>query len=396
LCNSLINVSKEGEQPFKKSLKTRRILFVGNTMSSMANFRGSLLLRLEKDYEVFVLAPFDGGEQFFINSTIHCIDLKLARKSLNPFKDLALFLTFRRIYKQLEPSVVFNYTIKPCIWGSLASGFLNIKNIAVITGLGYAFSQEGFLKKIVQSLYKFALHKTSRVCFLNEGDQGLFIEKRLIKKQQSFLLSGEGVDCHFFQGQKIASASDQVTNKFLLIGRILYDKGVAVYAQAAMQILKNFADSSRSNTKAAKPEFYLLGPYDPQNPSHILPEAILQWPITYLGNTADVRPYIEEADCVVLPSFSEGLPRVLLEAMAMEKPVIASRLSGTERLIKAPENGFFCEARDVGSLTQAMADFLNLKRADRLKIGQTNRLKVLSSFSDEVVYQEYLSILKSI
>lgn len=430
-----MNTHKHQTLQNSKDLEThKKIFFVGNTMQSMLNFRGHIIHQFAKTHDVCVLAPFDGAEKTFLAKNISCIDLKIARKSLNPFKDLNLLIQLFRIYKAQKPDLIFHYTIKPCIWGSMAANFLNIKNIAVITGLGYAFTNnitnnfsnkptknfiknssknllKNLLKKLVCKLYKFALKKTQNICFLNTGDEKIFLEKKLIQTKQAYLLMGEGVDCEYYnynyKNNNLNNIND-INHKpeinFLLIARILYDKGIAIYAQAADILYKKYPKINYNLN------FNILGDFDFENPSAIPIDVLKSWSIQYLGSANDVRPYIANNDCVVLPSFSEGLPRVLLEAMSMQKPIVATKIAGCMALINQTENinGFLCEVANPESLADALEKIILLKlnvpknlgrnleidlEIDLEIMGKNGLAKVEKFFTVEKVYQQYLDLI---
>ena len=364
----------------------KKVVLTSNTSWSIWNFRKALMdALLEKGYQVYIIAPEDEYSKKFPNF----IPLRnLDRKGTNPVKDFKLLLEYLSIYKNLKPDVVLNFTIKPNIYSSLACRILGIQCISTITGLGYVFVRETFLTKLVRFLYRFSLAKNYRVVFLNPDDLNLFIESSIVNQEKAFIIKGEGVSTEYFN-PKFCKDNEKSSFVFLMISRLLWDKGVGEFVTAGKILKRKYGD---------KVEFWLLGPLDKENPAAVSEEDIKNWieegVITYLGVSQDVRSYLCQADCIVLPSYREGIPRSLLEAMAMEKPIITTDSPGCREVCKDGYNGFLVKPKDVESLVKAMEKMLTMEKEKRIEMGKRGRLWVLEEFSEEKIVAKYLQIIQ--
>lgn len=365
----------------------KKIVLTSNTSWSIWNFRKALMdALLEKGYEVYIVAP----EDEYANRFRNFIALRhLDRKGTNPIKDLKLFLEYISIYKRIKPDFVLNFTIKPNIYSSLACRVLGIKCISTITGLGYVFIKESPLTKLVSLLYKVALDKNHKVIFLNPDDVELFLARSIVYKDKTVIIKSEGVNTEYFSPE-FCKDFQEFPFVFLMVSRLLWDKGVGEFVSAGRVLKRKYGD---------KVEFWLLGPVDKGNPAAVSEEDIKNWvdegTINYLGASQDVRPYLCQADCIVLPSYyREGIPRSLLEAMAMEKPIITTDNPGCREVCKDGYNGFLVKPRDVESLVKAMEKMLTMEKEKRLQMGKNGRLWVLEEFSEEKIVAKYLEIIQ--
>jgi glycosyltransferase involved in cell wall biosynthesis len=358
-----------------------RIALVANTSWSIYKFRLYVIGKLvEKGFEVYVLAPRDRyTEQFENLPGLTYIQLRhFNAGSISPIEDLRLYKELLTHYRTLRPNLIFHYTIKANIFGSLAAASAGIPTIPVITGLGFAFSGNGWLKFVARILYRSALRKTREVWFLNEDDRRVFISLGIVPVEKTFVLPGEGVDttAPYPPGKK------EVT--FLLIARLIRHKGIHEFAQAAGLL----------HSKGLAIRCQLLGVSDDNNPQAIPRPTLDNWVqgniLTYLGQTDNVLPIINQADCVVLPSYREGLPLSLLEGASMAKALIAADTPGCRALIDDGINGFLCRAKDAGDLARKMTDYYYLPAADKRQMGLAGREKVLRDFTREHILGIYL------
>ena len=364
----------------------RRVVIAANSAWHIANFRGELIRALvEHGYEPFALAPADSTGRLR-DMGIEQVELPLERSGLNPIADLALLLRYRQILKHLRPVAYLGFTIKPNIYGGLAARSLGVPHIANISGLGTAFIRRGPLQTLVSNLYRIALRRASVVFFQNPDDQALFLERRLVRAGQAQLLPGSGVDLKRFC--QVPLPDGPVT--FLFIGRLLGDKGVRELIEAARKLRK-----SHANVRVQ-----LLGPLDGGNRTAITRAELNDWLshglVEYLGETDDVRPCIEKATAVVLPSYREGLPRSLLEAAAMARPLIATDVPGCREVVEGGTNGFLCAPRSAQSLTDTMRSFADLAPEQRSAMGLASRRKVESGFSEAAVIRAYVNALGNV
>lgn len=372
-------------------MTNNRILLSGNTAWGMYNFRHKLLEHLvTKGYEVYVAAPYD--EPYFkLLEEIGCrtIDVPISSKGTNPVKDILLVVKYWRIFKRVKPFLSITYTIKPNIYGSLAAQWCGIRHLPVTTGLGYVFLTNNLTSKIAKRLYRVAFAKAPQVWFLNNGDIQTFKGMKLIADEKIKQLNGEGVDIAHFAFYDRASRPREMV-KFLYVGRLLYDKGVQEYAEAARELKKMYPHV----------EFHVLGNYWEDNPSAISHETFESWVkdgyIVYDGGTSDVRPYLHDADCMVLPSYREGMSCSLMEAAATGLPLVATNVPGCRELVDEGRNGFLCRARDAESLREALERFILLATNDRLVMGQESRRKMEESFAVDKIIRQYDRYLDSL
>jgi len=370
------------------SVAPRRVAVSGNSSWNIVAFRTGLIRGLrEQGYEPVVIAPIDpDGEERMTKLGLERIVIHIDRSGLNPFADFGLMLTYRSILKRLRPIAYLGFTIKPNVYGCIAARMLGVPALANISGLGTVFIKRGPLLALVTALYRFALSRAAVVFFQNPDDRALFVERRIVRPDQARLLPGSGVDLDRFKPAPLPDGP--VT--FLFIGRLLGDKGVREFIEAARQLRRELPDA----------RFELLGPLDEGNRTAIGKDELDRWvaegAIDYLGGTDDVRPFIARATVVVLPSYREGLPRSLLEAGAMARPAVATDVPGCREAVVDGETGFLCRARDSRSLAEAMKRLAALSGEERKAMGVAARRRVEEKFSETVVISAYLGELGKI
>ncbi|MEG1611123.1 MAG: glycosyltransferase family 4 protein [Alistipes sp.] len=364
----------------------KHIVLVGNTAWSMYNFRAGLIRGLlENGYRVSVVAPADNEFAKRIQEIgAAFIDVQMEAKGTNPIKDLWLFVRLRRIFHAAKPDFVFFYTIKPNIYGSIAAHILGIPHIAITTGLGYTFLNNNIVAKIARRLYKFAFKSPKEVWFLNREDFESFLQYHLISESKGYILKGEGINLERFA--KSNNQSNDVT--FLLMARMLWDKGVGEYVEAA-RILK---------VQYPAVQFKLLGFMGVDNPSAISEHQMSIWQkegvVEYLGSTSDVVPFVAAASCVVLPSYREGVPITLLEAAAMCKPIVTTDSIGCRDTVDDGKTGYMCHVKDVLSLKTALEKIVLMTPAQRQAMGVAGREKMEAEFDEQLVVKTYIGTLK--
>lgn len=380
----------------------KTLLFSGNTAWSMYNFRGSLLKHfIKQGHRVVVASPYDMNFTPKLQKLgCEIINLSLDAKGFNPFSELRLYLSYRCIIKQTKPDTCFFYTIKPNIYGSLAAQHLGVPYVPITTGLGYTFAKKNMVAKAAQYLYKLAFRQTPEVWFLNNDDKEEFLRKELIKPEQAYVLKGgEGLDLSRFEGKKhlYSDAQDapvadyhKSNIRFLLSARMLYDKGVREFVEAA-NILR---------AKYPNAQFCLLGPMGVANPAAISEEQMQKWlqdgNVQYLGATNDVIPFLQTADCVVLPSsYREGIPFTLMEGSAMGLPVVTTNNIGCRDVVEDGVTGWICNPKDVPSLVFTMEKVLLMTPEERKQMGAAGRKKIEEEFSLDRVIAQYETKLQS-
>lgn len=367
-------------------MNNKKIALVANTAWSMFNFRYGLLSRLIYDgYQLTIIAPRDEFSDKLQKMGCAVVDLPMEAKGTNPLQELKLIYTLYRIYQQITPDFIIHYTIKPNVYGSFAAKIAGIPSLAITTGLGYTFVNDNFIAKIARQLYKMAFRYPKEVWFLNEDDRQAFLAYSLVSENKAKLLHGEGVNLSHFS--PISSSFGHNPTTFLLIARMLWDKGIGEYIEAA-RVIKN---------KYPKTHFQLLGACDVPNPSLISREQISIWEsegiVEYLGTTDDVRTVIANVDCVVLPSYREGIPRTMLEAAAMAKPLIVSDAPGCKDVVINGKTGFLCKVKNRDSLAAAMELIINQSTQERVDMGMAGRNLVLHKFDERIVIKKYIDML---
>lgn len=362
------------------------ILMTVNAAWNIWNFRRPVVEALIGDgHRVSVLAPADDSvtELERLGVTVH--PLHMSVKGLNPLADLKLMQRFKRIFRADRPDAILSYTIKNNIFGAFAAKSLGIPFIPNVTGLGTAFLSGGPLQLIAEGLYRRAFAKLPVIFFQNEDDRDLFLSRSLVRPAQARLLPGSGIDLERFAAAGMPPAAAPPV--FLMIARLLRDKGVVEFVDAARK------------AKAHHPQarFQLLGATGSENRTAIDAATVEAWvaegTVEYLGTTPDVRPAIAAAACVVLPSYREGAPRTLIEAAAMARPLIATDVPGCRAVVDRDVSGFLCEVRNADSLAAAIQRFLDLSPQAREAMGRAGRAKMEREYDQSVVVAAYRSAI---
>jgi glycosyltransferase involved in cell wall biosynthesis len=365
-----------------------KIAVFANSDWNVYNYRQALIKALlEKGYEVVAMAPGNTYRKNIENLGCSYVEVKnISRKGTNPIKDLQLIWELSRIYRSEKIDLVLCFTIKPNIYGSFATLFSITYAISTITGLGYSFLKGGVISFISNVLYKLAFKISAGVVFQNSDDLKLFRDLRIVDKDKTKLIRGSGIDVEYFN-----KSSKNVSDNFelLFVGRLLLDKGV-------MELLEAFSKVLISNSKLL---LTLVGGIDQGNPASIGEDVIRKYEsenIRFVGHQSNVKNYIEISDAVVLPSYREGLPRVLLEAMSMSKPIIVTDVAGCREVVNDEVNGFLVKPQDVASLELSILKMIEMTDLERLKMGAEGREMVEKYFSDQVICGQYLDFIKKI
>jgi len=366
----------------------RKILVAANATWNLVNFRSGLIRGLvAAGYEVVAVAPPDEYAPQLAELGCRYIPLSMDNKGTHPGRDLLFFLRFLRLLHQENPAICLGYTIKLNIYGSLAAHVLGIPVINTIEGLGAVFMQKTWLTYFVSWLYRMSLLRSSKVYFLNDEDMALFIDDDLVPKPVADRLPGIGVDLDRFTP---VPSSSKAPLRFLLITRMLWDKGVGEFVEAARILKKQGLDA----------EFCLLGFLDVQNPAAISRQQMDEWTtegaIRYLGVSDNVAEEIALADCIVLPSYREGVPRTLLEAAAMARPIVATDAIGCRDVVDDGINGYLCKLRDPADLADKIAWMAALSHAEREAMGRRGREKMEREFDEQIVINKYLQAIEEI
>lgn len=358
------------------------VLMTANAAWNILHFRMPVVRDLiASGHRLTVLAPFDAAVPELRAAGCTVLPLAMSVKGISPWQDLALLRQYRRVFKAQRPDLILGYTIKPNIYGAMVATALGLPFLPNVSGLGTGFLSGGGLQWVAERLYRHAFAALPIVFFQNDEDSAFFCQRGLIRAEQARVLPGSGIDLAHFAAA--ATPPPGQPGVFLMIARLLRDKGVYEYVAAARKL------------RALHPElrFQLLGEMGAANRSAISAETLAAWRnegiIDYLGQTEDVRPYIAAADCVVLPSYREGAPRVLIEAAAMARPVIASDVPGCRAVVQDGVTGLLCAARDAESLTQACLHFLTLPEDHKTAMREAARARMEHLYDQAHVIAAY-------
>ena len=371
--------------------KKYRIAIVANTTWNIYNFRRNILkILLKNNFEIYVIAPIDKyifyKEEF---PDITHIPLKtLDRDSINPIGELRLMFELLRIYRRIKPDMIIHYTVKPNIYGGFVAGFLRIPSIAVVTGLGFAFIHNGFIKSVTRILYRLSSRYHRKIVFENHEDRELFIRERIITKTRGVSVKGCGVNVRYYTPGKKKGKRSKIV--FTFLGRLLYDKGVVEFVESAKIIKEKYPNT----------EFWLIGEIDQKNPAMLQEEDLLEWvrnrTVIYHGFRDNVKKYVSASDCIVLPSYREAIARTITEAMSMGKVVIATDTAGCSEAVDHGVTGLLVPVKQITPLADAMERIINMPEADRIEMGKQGRIKAINEFDERIIARDILNIVQAI
>jgi glycosyltransferase involved in cell wall biosynthesis len=361
------------------------IVLSSNTSFTLYNFRLNLMRALKgKGYRVIAVAMEDKYSEFLRKEfEFHPIK-KLDKKGTNPLKDLLFFLELFWLYRKIKPDICIHFTIKVNIYGAIAGGLLGIPTISVITGLAYPFIKETWLTRLVKLLYFLAFKFNKGIIFLNEEDMKTLAS---ISGTKSYLIEGEGVDTEFFSPNQVSKEKENFI--FLFVGRLIKDKGLLELVEAFRRLRIDYPNL----------ELMVVGELEPEYPNSLTEDEIKNLVkdglINYLGFQSDVRPFYSLADCVVLPSYyREGVPRVLLEAISMGKPIITTDAPGCRNVCIDGINGFLVKPKNIESLYIAMKKIVELDKEKLLMMGLNGRKLAKEKYEISKIINAYLEIIE--
>lgn len=366
-------------------MRNNHIVISYNTCWYVYMFRLSLIRALlQKGWRVTVLAPRDEYTSRVMETGAEHRHIDLDPKGTNPLRELAAIRRFITAYRELSPAIVLQYTIKPDIYGSIAARLRGIPVVNNVTGLGAMFAG-GLKEALVRALYKFALSKAELTLFQNPDDHALFLKQRIVRPERTGLLPGSGVDSVRYSPQPRGEGPFT----FLLAARLLRAKGVEEYIAAAREVKSRHGEA----------RFLLAGNHDPQDSEYVdaglLATACADRIVERRGHVEDIRPLMAHTDCVVLPSYyREGVPRSLLEAASMGKPLIAADSVGTREPVRDGVNGFLCRPRDSADLARKMEAMMAMSPSERSAMGDASRSYMIQRFDERTVIQTYLDAIE--
>ena len=366
----------------------RRVALIANSIWNIVNYRVNLIRSLENaGYDVVVFAPKDKDLRHLNTAFFH---IPVNAKSMNPLVDILLVVRLIILLHKTKPDVVLNFTIKSVIYGTISAKMLGIPCVNNITGLGTLFLRGVASRMFGFMLYNIVMRISNIAFFQNPDDFRLFNRLGLLRMVGVDILPGSGVDLEKFTPVEETKKSNADV-VFLFVGRLLLEKGIAEYIDAA-RIVREIYRQAR---------FQVIGAFDARGDEIALRSkitlAIQDETILYSGTVEDVRPHIAKADCVVLPSYyREGTPRSLLEAAAMEKPIITTDMPGCREVVERGKNGYLCRIKDPEDLARKMIQFIGLPASERSRMGRYGRRKMERQFDESIVIGRYLSAIKDI
>ncbi|WP_436517637.1 glycosyltransferase family 4 protein [Ekhidna sp. To15] len=364
-----------------------KIAFVANTCWNIYNFRRGLVHHfLNKGNEVVVLAPKDEYSDRLLEWGVKWIDTPLEGTGANPVKDLSYLLKLISCLKAEKPDVLLTYTIKANIYACLAGKLKGVPVICNVSGLGTVFLVKGISGKIAKTLYRLAFRFSSHIFFQNEDDEKLFTSIISIDKNKTGILPGSGIDLEEF---KVAPLSNSQANSFVMISRVIIEKGVREFAEAA----SHFATDESVR-------FTLIGKFDKTHSRSISKEELDYWIganwIEYLDHSDDIKKVISNHEAVILPSYREGTSRTLLEGAALGRPLIATDVPGCREIVKDGYNGFLCEVQNAKSLRDKLKLFLSLNSNEKEQLAANSRTLVAENYDERIVIDIYENAIRRI
>ena len=356
-----------------------KILIITNHSYMLYRFRRELIAELQKEHEVVLSMPFVGHEDDFQAMGLRCINTEVDRRGINPKTDLKLMASYRKLLRDERPDLVLTYSIKPNIYAGLMCSMMKIPFCANVQGLGTAFQRKG-LAQFVTMLYKTALKKAKVVFFENEGNAQEFIDRKILPREKITILPGAGINLERYPLTAYPH-NDQV--RFLYLGRIMKEKGMDELFCAMRRLYSELG---------SKVGLDLVGFFDDDYESQV--NALVDEGIAvFHGFQTEPMPYYAAADCVVLPSYHEGLSNVLLEGAALGRPVITSDIHGCKETVDANVTGLLCRVKDADDLYQKMLQMANLSRADREQMGLAAHSKVAREFEKTMVVRKTIDAI---
>ena len=358
-----------------------KILIITNHSYMLYRFRRELIAELMKEHEVVLSMPFVGHEEDFQAMGLRCIHTEVDRRGINPKTDLKLMMAYRKLLKAERPDLVITYSIKPNIYAGLVCAASGIPYCANVQGLGTAFQRKG-LAQFVTILYKAALAKAKTVFFENQGNAQEFLDRNIIPAEKITLLNGAGINLEAYPLQPYPR-NDAL--HFLYLGRIMTEKGIDELFTAIRRLHAEMGSQVVLD---------LVGFFDDDYEAQVN-SLVNDGIAVFHGFQSEPRPHYAAADCIVLPSYHEGMSNVLLEAAATGRPVITSDIHGCKEAVDDDRTGLLCTVRDAESLYQQMRAMALRSREERAAMGLAARKKMEREFDKQMVVQQTIAALLS-
>lgn len=350
------------------------ILVIANNDIGLYKFRKELLQKLIDDgNEVYISLPNGNLVQPMVDMGCKFIDTAVDRRGINPVTDLKLFLNYRKMIGKVKPDFIITYTIKPNVYAGIVSAIKHKKYAINITGLGTAFQKQGLFLKFIVMLYKFACKKAHTVIFENCENMKLFLDYGIVKEEQCLLNAGAGVNLEEYQFEEYPPADK---TRFLFIGRIMQEKGIDELFDAAKRIKREYDNV----------EFDVVGMYE-DNYEETVNRLVDDGIINFYGYQQDVKPFVKQSHCFVLPSWHEGMANTNLECGAMGRPIITSNIHGCLEAVVDGKTGYLVEKKNANDLYEKIKRFIELPYDEKVKMGQASHECIAEVFDKNKVVE---------
>ena len=360
-----------------------KILVFANHYNTLRIFRRELLMKLSKEgHNILVFMPETDKQNKELIESYGCkvLPIKIERRGMNPIKDIRLFLDYLKILDKYKPDKVITYTIKCNIYGAMSCKIRHVPCYVNITGLGSSFQGQGFTRKLVSIMYKYSLNKAEKIFFENVGNRDVLVESGIVKKEKTVVMAGAGVNLNEFQLTPYPEKNEEI--RFLFVGRIMQEKGVDELFEAIKMIKKKYQDIV----------FEFIGWYE-DDYKGIVEELQEKGYIRFYGFQPNVKPYIEKAHCIILPSWHEGMSNTLLEGASMGRPLITSNIHGCLEAVEHGKTGFLAKVKDSEDLLEQMEQFIKLPYDEKKNMGIAGRKRMELLFDKNDVVERTIQEL---
>lgn len=360
----------------------KKILILSNHYITIYAFRRELVAELcARGHRVYISSPHDERNGYFEKLGCTMIDTPMSRRGMNPAEDIRLVRQYKKMMTELKPDIIFSYTIKPNIYGAMASNSLGMKQVCNITGTGATFLKENLLSKLVRQLYRMSIRKCYKVFFQNTGDRNYFISHGMVKNNYD-LLPGSGVN---LSQHSLTEMPGDEEIRFIYVGRVMAVKGIDEYLECA-RVIRELVPNTR---------FYIAGFTEEEKYRQLVEHYAAIGVVEDLGFQDDIDRWLRHCHCVILPSLGgEGVPNVLLEAAATGRPCIASDVNGSVDVVEDGVNGYIFRRGDAASLIEKTEQFLSLSHEEKRQMGLRGHEKVARDFDRKIVMDKYLGELE--
>ena len=361
-------------------MEKKRVLFLSNHFITLYAFRKEIIHEMVRQgYELYLSLPKSEENKYFVDLGCHIVETEIDRRGVNPLKDLKLIRFYKKMIKEVNPDIIFSFTIKPNIYGTIASNG-KYRQVCNITGTGATFLKDNWVSKICKTLYRLSIKKCYKVFFQNTGDRDFFIKEGLVKDNYA-MLPGSGCNLELYEFKPLPKDDEY---RFLFIGRVMKLKGIDQYLEAAEIIKKKYP-----NTK-----FFIAGWNEQPEYMRKVEDAQKAGWVEYIGFRKDLEQWIEKCHCTILPSHGgEGVPNVLLESAAMGRICIGSKINGTMDVIDDGVTGFLFNTGDSQDLVEKIEQFILLPNEAKAAMAVAGRSRIEQKFDRKIVVRTYMNEL---